>query len=142
MPRCKQVGGASRHLSADIGFRPPMAMNDCPLAAIRPLSVTGEQTFASGAYRHFVDGAAPAFATRWPRCTGRAISEGRGSPRAEAGCMKIARHKLLIHHRRIESGISPDCGGEISNATAQLREGRERHRSHSVRSGPSGTGSS
>jgi hypothetical protein len=30
-----------------------MAMNDCPLAAIRPLSVTGEQTFASGAYRHF-----------------------------------------------------------------------------------------
>ena len=42
-------------MSADIGFCPPVAMNDCPLTAIRPLSVIGKRTFASAAYRHIGD---------------------------------------------------------------------------------------
>jgi hypothetical protein len=36
---------------ADIGCRPPAAMNECPLTAIRPLSVISERTFAGAAYR-------------------------------------------------------------------------------------------
>lgn len=39
-------------LSADIGFWPPAAMNECPLTAIGPLSVVGERTLVSAVYRH------------------------------------------------------------------------------------------
>ena len=43
-------------MSAYIGFCPPVAMNACPLTAIRPLSVIGKRMFASAAYRHIQDG--------------------------------------------------------------------------------------
>ena len=42
-------------MSAYIGFCPPVAMNACPLTAIRPLSVIGKRMFASAAYRHLDD---------------------------------------------------------------------------------------
>ncbi len=43
-------------LSADIRFRPLMAMNECSLTAIRPLPVIRERTSARAAYRHLGDG--------------------------------------------------------------------------------------
>ncbi len=42
-------------LSADVGFCPAAAMWDCPLMAIRPLSVIGIRTFRTATYRHVVD---------------------------------------------------------------------------------------
>ena len=47
---------AAVRVSADIGFCPPVAMNDCPLTAVRPLSVIGKRTFARAAYRHLSQG--------------------------------------------------------------------------------------
>ena len=45
---CPSVGGHR--------ILPTGAMNDCPLTAIRPLSVIGKPTFASAAYRHLSQG--------------------------------------------------------------------------------------
>ena len=47
--------GSQGSVSADIGFCPLVAIYDCPLTAIRPLSVLGNRTFASATYRHFGD---------------------------------------------------------------------------------------
>ena len=54
-PQSVSLDGILVCVSADIGFCPPVAMNDCPLTAIRPLSVIGKRTFASAAYRHIGD---------------------------------------------------------------------------------------
>ena len=42
-------------MSADIGFCPLLAMWECPLLAIRPLTVIGNHSLASAAHRHFWD---------------------------------------------------------------------------------------
>ena len=44
-----------RLVSADIRFCSTVAMNVCPLTAIRPLPVIGERKIASAAYWHLGD---------------------------------------------------------------------------------------
>lgn len=54
-------------MSADIGFCPPVAMKDCPLTAIQPLSVIGSRAFANAAYRHLGDTVRSTSRRHWRR---------------------------------------------------------------------------
>jgi len=57
-------------MSADIGICPPVTKQNCPLMAIRPLSVICIRTSASAAYRHFGGGSGQRVQA-WPRRPGR-----------------------------------------------------------------------
>jgi hypothetical protein len=94
-PTCEiAIASNGRSLSADIGFCPPVAMKDCLLTAIRPLSVIGSRAFANAAYRH--PGGHGPFNIRWTLAKARVHAEKqsvfqRSGPGTLPGCTLVRR---------------------------------------------------